>query len=83
MKITIWKSQEMHLWIIFGKGSVTPSQHVRTEQHPVWIAVSASEANRQVKAAWCSCMAGHSQSCNHTIAVMYTLEYATTHGFNI
>ena len=32
--------------------------------------------------SWCSCMAGSSACCNHVIATLYKVEYATNHGYN-
>ncbi|VDI60598.1 Hypothetical predicted protein [Mytilus galloprovincialis] len=60
------------------KSRVTPSQSVRNEPHEVWISIKANE----IKSCWCSCIAGMAQTCNHVIAVLYKLEYATTMGYN-
>ena len=34
-----------------------------------------------VLTAWCSCMAGSGQCCNHVIATLYKVEYANSHDF--
>lgn len=56
------------------KSQVTPSQSIRNEPHDVWIVIE----NGNILASWCQCIAGHAQTCNHVIAVLYKMEYATT-----
>lgn len=61
------------------KSKVTPNQKVRDEAHDVWIAIDKAEENAVV--AWCSCTSGHSQSCNHVMALLYKVAYPVTRGF--
>ena len=48
------------------------------ETRELWIAIK----DDTVITSWCSCMAGSSACCNHVIATLYKIEYATTHGYN-
>ena len=61
------------------KSRVTPSQSVRNEPHDVWIGISVEG---DIICGWCNCIAGMAQTCNHIIAVLYKLEYASTNGYN-
>ena len=59
------------------KCKVVQSQRVRDEAHDVWIGIRKSCS--EICVAWCSCTAGHSQSCNHVMALLYKVEHAVTH----
>ena len=48
------------------------------ETKELWIAIK----DDTVITSWCSCMASSSACCNHVIATLYKIEYATTHGYN-
>ena len=48
------------------------------ETKELWIAIKGDT----IITSWCSCMAGSSACCNHVIATLYKIEYATTHGYN-
>ncbi|CAC5387151.1 unnamed protein product [Mytilus coruscus] len=61
------------------KSHVTPSQSVRNEPHDVWLAVNNEN---EIQVSWCSCIAGLAQTCNHVIAVLYKIEFATNMGYN-
>ena len=60
------------------KCKVIPSQRFRDETHDVWVGIRKSCS--EICVAWCSCTAGHSQSCNHVMALLYKVEHALTQG---
>ena len=60
------------------KSRVSPSQSIRNEAHDVWIALNKRP---EIVVSWCSCIAGLAQTCNHVIAVLYKVEYATNMGY--
>ncbi len=64
---------------IILKCQVTPSQKVRDEAHNVWVGIKKLDST--ICAAWCSCTAGHSQSCNHVMALLYKVEHAVSKGY--
>ncbi|XP_071177650.1 uncharacterized protein [Mytilus edulis] len=61
------------------KSHVTPSQSIRNKPHDVWLAVNNEN---EIEVSWCSCIAGLAQTCNHVIAVLYKIEFATNMGYN-
>ncbi|CAC5370027.1 unnamed protein product [Mytilus coruscus] len=61
------------------KSHVTPSQSVRNEPHDVWLTVNNEN---EIQVSWCSCIAGLAQTCNHVIAVLYKIQFATNMGYN-
>ena len=62
------------------KCKVIPSQRVRDEAHDVWVGIRKSCS--EICVAWCSCTAGHSQSCNHVmVALLYKVEHAVAQGY--
>jgi len=64
---------------IVVKSRVSPSRSIRNEPHDVWIALNK---RHEIVVSWCSCIAGLAQTCNHVIAVLYKVEYATHMGYN-
>ena len=40
-----------------------------------------SQTKNQILCAWCSCMAGGYEICNHVIACLYKVDSANTKGF--
>ena len=48
------------------------------EEKELWI---AARPDGHVLTAWCSCMAGSGQCCNHVSATLYKVEYANSHDF--
>ena len=52
---------------------------VRDEAHDVWVGIRKSCS--EICVAWFSCTAGHSQSCNHVMALLYKVEHAVTQGY--
>lgn len=65
--------------LILFKTKVIPSMRIREQPKAVWVLFS--EVNG-IQAAHCSCTAGFSKSCNHVIAVLYKLNFASEKGFN-
>jgi len=52
------------------------------ENKNLWIITKvAANENTEILSAWCSCMAGAYESCNHIIATLYKLEYASSRGW--
>lgn len=68
-----------HGGITILKTKVTPSMSIRKEAHEVWIAIDHATAD--IQCCWCTCIAGFAQTCNHVVAAMYKVEYATTMGY--
>ena len=79
------------LWALFGTfivkqlapifvscSAVTPSQSVRDERE-LWVAIE--KVAMDICTAWCSCIAGTGECCNHVIATLYKLEYAVSNLF--
>ena len=64
--------------VCYITSKVAHSQNVNTAPNETWVAMNLDGS---IKTAWCSCMAGTSQSCNHVIAVLYKVEYAVAMGF--
>jgi hypothetical protein len=60
------------------KGTVMHSYAVNDIPHKVWICFKEDT----VLGAWCTCIAGTAQSCNHIIAMLYIIEYAIIMGYN-
>ncbi|XP_067939760.1 uncharacterized protein [Watersipora subatra] len=56
------------------KSTCTPSQRVNDIPHSQWIKVLKSSG--VVQSAFCSCVAGLSQTCNHIAALMFKIESA-------
>ena len=44
----------------------------------LWIAI---KMDGTILTAWCSCMAGQSESCNHIVAALYKIEYVVIDEF--
>ena len=63
--------------IIFLFCNVRASMSIHDEKE-IWI---AAKQNGKVVTAWCSCMAGASRCCNHVIAALYKVEYATLNNY--
>ena len=61
--------------VIILKTKVTPSMSIRNEPHEVWLAIDQISLN--IKCCWCSCIAGFAQTCNHAIAALYKVEFAS------
>ena len=60
--------------------SVTASQTM-SDTKDLWIAVNTiNDKGSNVMTAWCSCMAGSYQCCNHVIACLYKIDYANVQG---
>ena len=74
---TIWFSGNNGKYVV--KCLVTPSQHVRDDPKEVWVAM---EKDGSILCGWCTCIAGTSATCNHMIAVLYKLEYASKACYN-
>ena len=65
-----------NIQLVYCDVSSTMSVHKTNE---LWIALKDST----IITGWCSCMAGSSACCNHVIATLYKMEYATTHGYTL
>ena len=61
--------------VLFAYSEVCGSQKIN-EIRKLWIAFS----NNDIVSAWCSCMAGAFEVCNHVIATLYKMEYANNKG---
>jgi len=55
--------------VLFAYSEVCASQKIN-EKRKLWIAFS----NNDILSAWCSCMAGAFEVCNHVIATLYKIE---------
>ena len=64
--------------IFVSCSAVTPSQSVRDERE-LWVAIE--RVAMDICTAWCSCIAGTGECCNHVIATLYKLEYAVSNLF--
>ena len=62
--------------VLFAYSEVCGSQKIN-EIRKLWIAFS----NNDIVSAWCSCMAGAFEVCNHVIATLYKMEYANNKGW--
>ena len=61
--------------------SVQASQAM-TDVKEVWIAMQKmSETENQILCTWCSCVAGAYEICNHEIACIYKVDYASAKWF--
>ena len=60
------------------KGTVTRSFAIRDVPHKVWVAFQGNI----ISGAWCTCIAGTAQTCNHILALLYKVEYAIIMGYN-
>lgn len=60
------------------KADCRPSERVNDPDHKVWICLTKKEGT--IKAAYCSCMAGMSETCNHVAALLFRIEVAVTCG---
>ena len=60
------------------RGTVVHSYAINDMPHKVWICFQEDN----VQGAWCTCIAGTAQSCNHIIAILYKVEYAIIMGYN-
>ena len=61
---------------VFLYSSVKASQAM-TDTKEVWIAIhKKSQTENKILCAWCSCMAGVYETCNHVIASLYKIDYA-------
>ena len=61
--------------------NVRASQSIH-ESKNLWIATNrANETGTEILSAWCSCMAGAYEACNHIIATLYKIEYANNKGW--
>ncbi|XP_067933338.1 uncharacterized protein [Watersipora subatra] len=58
----------------YFKSTCTPSQRANDIPHSQWIKVPKSSG--VVQSAFCSCVAGLSQTCNHIAALMFKIESA-------
>ena len=66
--------------IMFLYSEARASQAVH-EHKQLWIVVKKIDENgSNILSAWCSCMAGSFETCNHVIAILYKIEYAHTKG---
>ena len=60
---------------------VRASQSIH-ENKSLWIAFkSGASSVVEILSAWCSCMAGAYEACNHIIATLYKIEYANNKGW--
>ena len=67
--------------ILFAYCDVRVSQSIH-ENKDLWIAFrKKSKTNTDILSAWCSCMAGGYEACNHVIATFYKIEYANNKGW--
>ena len=60
------------------RGPVVRSFALNESPHKVWVCFEGDN----VLGAWCTCIAGTAQCCNHIIALLYKVEYATLMGYN-
>lgn len=68
--------------MLFVKGDVTPSTKVRDDPHKAWILFAIPKKGEcEILTTWSTCVAGSSLCCNHTIALMYKLNYAYKRGY--
>ena len=74
---TILSHKQQNITIL--KTRVTPSMSVRNEPHEVWLAINQNTTC--IKCCWCTCIAGLAQTCNHVIAALYKIEYASSMGY--
>lgn len=70
-------SQHSHEGKSILRGTVMPSFAVRDSQRKVWVAFDGDT----IQGAWCTCIAGTAETCNHIIALLYKVEYASIMGF--
>ena len=77
---TIWYfySKEISINLCFLFCKVTPSQSV-TDERELWVAID--KVTMDICTAWCSCIAGTGECCNHVLATLYKLEYAVSNLF--
>jgi hypothetical protein len=66
-------------WYKSSEITRSPLQSIRNEAHNIWIALNK---RHEIVVSWCSCIAGLAQTCNHGIAVLYKVEYATHMGYS-
>ncbi|XP_065665514.1 uncharacterized protein LOC136086941 [Hydra vulgaris] len=62
--------------VLFAYSEVCGSQKIH-KKRKLWIAF----CNNDILSAWCSCMAGAFEVCNHVIATLYKMEYANNKGW--
>ena len=62
----------------FLKANCRPSERLNDPPHKLWICVSKKDA--VIKASYCSCMAGMSETCNHVAAALFRVEAAVRLG---
>ncbi|XP_065662689.1 uncharacterized protein LOC136085322 [Hydra vulgaris] len=62
--------------VLFAYSKVCGSQKIHKKRKH-WIAF----CNNDILSAWCSCMAGAFEVCNHVIATLYKMEYANNKGW--
>lgn len=68
--------------MLFVKGDVTPSTKVQDNPHKAWILFAIPKKGEcEILTTWSTCVAGSSLCCNHTIALMYKLNYAYKRGY--
>ena len=66
--------------ILFLYSEVRASQAVHKHRQ-LWIIVKKTENGSNILSAWCSCMVGSFETCNHVIATLYKIEYTHTKGW--
>ena len=67
--------------VIFMYCVVRASQNVN-EYKSLWIAIQCESSSKvEILSAWCSCMAGAYEACNHIIVTLYKIEYANSKGW--
>ena len=66
--------------IVFLYSEVSASQAVHEYKQLCIVVKKIDESGSNILSAWCSCMAGSFETCNHVIATLYKIEYAHRKG---
>ncbi|KAJ8301895.1 hypothetical protein KUTeg_020882 [Tegillarca granosa] len=60
------------------RGKCCLSQRLQDDLHDIWACID--KLDRSIKAAYCSCIAGLGQTCNHIAALLFRFEAANRFG---
>ncbi|XP_030845477.1 uncharacterized protein LOC105436450 isoform X2 [Strongylocentrotus purpuratus] len=62
----------------FLKSKCTPSQNIGAEPHEAWLLCQKDDG--MICSAYCTCVAGLGQTCNHVAAMLFKLDHAFKSG---